>query len=76
MTPPTASAQHAAPTQSAQDDEQRIIGMLTCRLIPFLALIYVVAYVDRSMVGFAKLHMNATIGLSDAAYGLGAGLFL
>jgi MFS family permease len=76
MTTPTASAQQvAAPTQSAQGDEQRIIGMLTRRLIPFLALIYVVAYVDRSVVGFAKLHMNAAIGLSDAAYGLGAGLF-
>ena len=76
MTTPTASAQQvAAPTQAAQGDEQRIIGMLTRRLIPFLALIYVVAYVDRSVVGFAKLHMNAAIGLSDAAYGLGAGLF-
>ncbi|MCO4891369.1 MFS transporter [Cupriavidus sp. WGtm5] len=49
--------------------------MLVRRLIPFLALIYVVAYIDRSVVGFAKLHMNAAIGISDAAYGLGAGLF-
>jgi sugar phosphate permease len=60
---------------AAQGDEQRIVGMLIRRLIPFLALIYAVAYVDRSVVGFAKLHMNAVIGLSDAAYGLGAGLF-
>ena len=68
MTTPTASAQQvAAPTRPAQDDEQQIIGMLTRRLIPFLALIYVVAYVDRSVVGFAKLHMNAAISLSDAA---------
>ncbi|NSX04411.1 MFS transporter [Cupriavidus gilardii] len=49
--------------------------MLTRKLIPFLALIYVVAYIDRSVVGFAKLHMNAAVGISDAAYGLGAGLF-
>ncbi|UIF91800.1 MFS transporter [Cupriavidus necator] len=56
-------------------EESRIIGMLVRRLIPFLALIYVVAYIDRSVVGFAKLHMNAAIGISDAAYGLGAGLF-
>ncbi|XDA04085.1 MFS transporter (plasmid) [Cupriavidus sp. Agwp_2] len=49
--------------------------MLVRRLIPFLALIYVVAYIDRSVVGFAKLHMNAALGISDAAYGLGAGLF-
>jgi MFS family permease len=56
-------------------DERRIVGMLTRKLIPFLALIYVVAYIDRTVVGFAKLHMNAAIGLSDAAYGAGAGLF-
>jgi len=82
MTTQTAHAQHAAPapiagapSSDAARDEQRIIGLLTRRLIPFLALIYVVAYIDRSVVGFAKLHMNAAVGLSDAAYGLGAGLF-
>lgn len=62
-------------TDTAAADESRIIGMLTRKLIPFLALIYVVAYIDRSVVGFAKLHMNAAVGISDAAYGLGAGLF-
>lgn len=55
--------------------ERRIIGLLVRKLLPFLALIYVVAYIDRTVVGFAKLHMNAAVGLSDAAYGLGAGLF-
>nr|WP_153954586.1 MULTISPECIES: MFS transporter [Cupriavidus] len=70
--------ERAAPTQGEDSqaiEESRIIGMLVRRLIPFLALIYVVAYIDRSVVGFAKLHMNAAIGISDAAYGLGAGLF-
>ncbi|WP_459569778.1 MFS transporter [Cupriavidus sp. 8B] len=60
---------------SAASEESRIISMLTRKLIPFLALIYVVAYIDRSVVGFAKLHMNAAVGISDASYGLGAGLF-
>lgn len=60
---------------SAASEENRIISMLTRKLIPFLALIYVVAYIDRSVVGFAKLHMNAAVGISDASYGLGAGLF-
>ncbi|WP_183036944.1 MFS transporter [Cupriavidus sp. UME77] len=60
---------------SAASEEDRIISMLTRKLIPFLALIYVVAYIDRSVVGFAKLHMNAAVGISDASYGLGAGLF-
>ncbi|WP_354685246.1 MFS transporter [Cupriavidus necator] len=74
----TAPLERAAPTHDASTqalEENRIIGMLVRRLIPFLALIYVVAYIDRSVVGFAKLHMNAAIGISDAAYGLGAGLF-
>lgn len=65
----------AAPASADASEEQRIVGMLTRKLMPFLALIYVVAYIDRSVVGFAKLHMNAAVGIGDAAYGLGAGLF-
>ncbi|MGD9788287.1 MAG: MFS transporter [Sulfuricellaceae bacterium] len=45
------------------------------RLLPFLFLLYIVAYLDRINVSFAALHMNQDIGLSAAAYGLGAGLF-
>lgn len=55
--------------------EKRAIGKIMRRLIPFLILCYFVAYLDRVNVGFAKLHMNGSLGLSDAAYGLGAGLF-
>jgi len=55
--------------------ETRIIRTLTLRLIPFLILLYLVAFIDRSAVGFAKLHMNADLGISDMAYGFGAGLF-
>jgi len=45
------------------------------RLIPFLFLLYVVAYLDRINVGFAALQMNRALGLSARAYGLGAGVF-
>jgi MFS transporter, ACS family, tartrate transporter len=45
------------------------------RLIPFLFLLYIVAYLDRINVAFAALQMNAAIGLSDRAYGRGAGIF-
>lgn len=45
------------------------------RLLPFLFILYVVAYLDRINVGFAALQMNAAIGLGAAAYGLGAGMF-
>ncbi|MFH7416992.1 MFS transporter, partial [Pseudomonas syringae pv. tagetis] len=53
----------------------RLIRRITFKLIPFLILLYLIAYVVRSAVGFAKLHMGADIGIADAAYGLGAGLF-
>jgi D-galactonate transporter len=58
-----------------EDVEKRAIGKVMRRLIPFLILCYFVAYLDRVNVGFAKLHMNQALGLSEAAYGLGAGLF-
>ncbi|HEF8772009.1 MULTISPECIES: MFS transporter [Providencia] len=45
------------------------------RLLPFLALCYMFAYIDRINMGFAKLQMQDAINLSDAAYGLGAGIF-
>ena len=58
-----------------QDIEKRVIGKVMWRLIPFLIVCYFVAYLDRVNVGFAKLHMNQALGLSEEAFGLGAGLF-
>jgi ACS family tartrate transporter-like MFS transporter len=45
------------------------------RLIPFITLLYVVGFIDRSNVGFAALTMNRDLGFSPAAFGLGAGIF-
>ena len=45
------------------------------RLIPFLFLCYVVAYLDRVNVGFAKLQMLKDLNYSETVYGLGAGIF-
>ena len=45
------------------------------RLMPFLFLLYVVCFIDRTNVSFAALQMNRDVGLSDAVYGLGAGVF-
>lgn len=45
------------------------------RLIPLVMLMYVISYLDRVNVGFAAKTMNGDLGLSTAAYGLGAGLF-
>src|ERR1700744_6700952 len=57
------------------DVEKRVIGKVMWRLIPFLILCYFVAYLDRVNVGFAKPHTDQALGLSEAAFGLGAGLF-
>src|SRR6058998_246641 len=55
--------------------EARTIRKVMWRLLPFLFVCYFVAYLDRVNVGFAKLQMNSALGLSEAAYGFGAGLF-
>lgn len=55
--------------------EARAYRRVTWRLIPFLFLCYVVAYLDRVNVGFAKLQMLNDLGMSETAYGLGAGIF-
>jgi ACS family tartrate transporter-like MFS transporter len=45
------------------------------RLIPFLFLLYIVAYLDRVNVGFAAIDMNRDLGFSAAVYGMGSGIF-
>jgi len=55
--------------------ERRLIRKVTVRLVPFLGLLYLINYLDRVNLGFAALTMNGDLGLSAAAYGLGAGLF-
>jgi MFS transporter, ACS family, tartrate transporter len=45
------------------------------RLLPFLLLLYVVAWLDRVNIGFAALQMNADMQFSDTVYGFGAGIF-
>ncbi len=52
-----------------------IIGKITRRLLPFVGILYLIAYIDRQNVGFAKLQMVGDLGLSESAYGLGASLF-
>ncbi|SEK16176.1 MULTISPECIES: MFS transporter [unclassified Variovorax] len=58
-----------------QVDEIQLFKKISWRLLPLLTLCYVFAYLDRVNIGFAKLSMQADVGLSDAAYGLGAGIF-
>ncbi len=55
--------------------EKALYSRVTRRIIPFLFLCYVFAYVDRVNVGFAKLQMQQDLRISDAVYGMGAGMF-
>jgi MFS transporter, ACS family, tartrate transporter len=52
-----------------------VVSKVTRRLVPFLFLLYIVAYLDRINVGFAALQMQQQLGFNDAVYGLGAGVF-
>lgn len=45
------------------------------RIMPLLVATYVIAFVDRTNIGLAKTHLETDLGISAAAYGLGAGLF-
>jgi MFS family permease len=67
--PPRARAEEAAA------DLGSAVAAVRARLIPFLFLLYIFAYLDRINVGFAALQMNQALGFSDATYGLGAGIF-
>jgi ACS family tartrate transporter-like MFS transporter len=62
-------------TTSSERPEERVVGQVIGRLIPFIFLCYVVAYVDRVNIGFAAADMQRDLRLSDDVYGFGAGLF-
>ena len=66
---PTTAA--AAPATFA-DATYRKIGW---RIVPYIALLYVIAFLDRVNVSYAKLQMSSDLGFSESVYGLGAGLF-
>lgn len=55
--------------------EIRTIAKVSKRLVPFLIICYFVAYLDRVNVSFAALTMNQQLGLSQTAFGFGAGIF-
>jgi ACS family tartrate transporter-like MFS transporter len=54
---------------------RRLVTRAALRLVPFLLLLYVIAYLDRVNVSFAQLQMKQLLHLDDQAYGLGAGIF-
>ena len=55
--------------------ESAVVSRLMWRLMPFLFLLYIVAYLDRINVSFGVLQMRSQLGLSDRFYGRAAGMF-
>lgn len=54
---------------------QSALRKVRWRLIPFLFLLYIVAYLDRANLSFASIDMNRDLGFSAAVYGFGSGIF-
>jgi sugar phosphate permease len=65
----------AIQTLRESDAVRALYNRLNWRLLPFLLACYMFAYLDRVNVGFAKFQMQSDLGFSDAAYGVGAGIF-
>jgi MFS family permease len=63
------------PRDFAPDFEARTYKKVIWRLMPFLFMCYIFAYVDRVNVGFAALNMKKDLGMSDAVFGNGSGIF-
>jgi MFS transporter, ACS family, tartrate transporter len=55
--------------------QARIVRKVALRLIPFLAVAYLLNYLDRTNIAFANLTMSEDLGLSETGYGLASGLF-
>lgn len=63
------------PSPGGAGTETDVLAKVTYRIVPFLFLCYVVAFIDRINIGFAQLQMKQDLGFSDAIYGFGAGVF-
>lgn len=55
--------------------ELRVLRKISWRIIPFIMLLYFIAFIDRVNIGFAALTMNKDLGFSPAVFGFGAGIF-
>jgi sugar phosphate permease len=66
-------ARHIAP--AAEEMNRRIRSRALVRIVPYLLLLYFVAYLDRVNISYAALEMRRALPLTDAQYGFGAGIF-
>jgi MFS family permease len=63
------------PPDFPHEFEKRTYNKVIWRLMPFLFMCYIFAYVDRVNVGFAGLDMKRDLGMNDAVFGIGSGIF-
>src|SRR6202045_4808474 len=75
MTAGTAAGQTAVTSRLEPDVAQRARRSIARRLLPFLFLLYVIAFLDRMNVGAAALQMPHDLGFSEGVIGMGAGVF-
>ncbi|MEU6663156.1 MFS transporter [Streptomyces sp. NPDC046821] len=62
-------------TNSTPQERDRTFRRVVLRIVPFITVVYVIAWMDRVNVGFAKLTMLDDLSWSEAIYGAGAGIF-
>jgi len=54
---------------------EQVVNKTRLRLIPFMLMLYILAFLDRANIGFAKASYQLDTGLGDGAFALGAGIF-
>src|ERR1700740_2930184 len=75
MSMETTSADNVSTSRGHSNALKRLYSRVSWRILPFLMLCYVVAFLDRINIGYAQLQMKQTLTFSDATYGFGAGIF-
>ncbi|RKR36218.1 MFS transporter [Paraburkholderia sp. BL17N1] len=62
-------------TSTGSSEPDKVFRKVIWRIMPVLFLIFVLSYMDRVNIGYAKLQFSHELGLTDAMYGMGAGIF-
>lgn len=65
----------APATPMANPELDAVVRKAAWRLVPILFLAYLINFIDRVNISFAKLQMSSALGLDDVAFGVGAGMF-
>ena len=61
--------------QAPKGEQDPVFTKCAWRLIPFMGLLFIVSFIDRTNAGFAALTMNKDLGFSPTVFGFGAGIF-